>query len=93
MLEKIQGFNIPMTLFMLYVLRLIFLGTNVAEAITVFALAGLYGFYIYINKEKDERYSSALKEINKIKDLTNAINLKIGIKRDNVQAPGEKRLF
>lgn len=94
MFNKIRDINVPMTLFVLYVARLMILGTNIAEAIAIFAIAGLYGYYIYINKEQETRYSSVLKEINKIKDSTNALNLKVGIKKEtNGQIQTEKRLF
>ena len=43
--------NVPQACFILLTLRIVFLGSGFGEAIALIAIAGMYGWHEYINKE------------------------------------------
>lgn len=80
---------LPIFLLLAFVIRLLFLGASVGDAIALLSLSGLYGYYLYLENNKEEPINEQTKkqleqmnlDLREMKSTIQAIKLGNSYKR------------
>lgn len=73
----LKNVNYSLLAFFLFSIKLVVFGSSVSDAIALFALAGLYGFSLFLESKKETPINDEIKkDLENVKSAVNA--LKIG---------------
>lgn len=79
-LHYISRTNIPMIVFVLYVLNMIVFGANIADAIGVFAISAVYGYKVHLDRKAYLWDKAVEKEILELKQNVESLKHKLNAK-------------
>ncbi len=68
--------NVPEACFILLTLRIVFLGSGFGEAIALIALAGMYGWNNYLNRQNMTWMQSVITHVNDLKKKVEVLHNK-----------------
>lgn len=91
--ELLSKMNFPLFLLITYLSKCLIFGTNIAEALVVFVLSGLYGYKLFLENKEVKRNQEYINELNQIKNEINGLKMSLNIKKAHVEQQKKDRKF
>lgn len=91
--ELLSKIDVPTALLCLFVAKCGITGTNIAEAIVVLSLSGVYGYKMFQTKKEVVRRSEFDRELETLKGEINGLKIGLNMKKAQDVQKKDKRYF
>lgn len=86
--------NLPLILLSAFATRLVFLGSSIGEALSLFAFTGLYGYTKYLKQREFKPLEDEVKQqINDLKSALTVLKLDKGVRSVKTDEQKSTRFF
>lgn len=93
LISSIKTLTVPTSVFLAFCIKVTLFTATIPDAILMFALAGVYSYYMYVNRHRVVINNQLQEQIQRIENQVSSLQVALNLKRTHETQKKDKRFF